>query len=111
MTDTEAFEWLRRRSCVILLHEERIIVAMPDQAVRCRVTDEEGFSISIPKSEKYGYVLAMSDPGDSLSDVVLAAQAEWRNHVSAVDALADANASWKHAPAKLDFHTDQPLFE
>jgi len=87
-----------------------MIVCVPDRTLRCRVTEAEGFSITINKGAENGYVLAMSDPGDSLGDVVEAARGEWRKHVSAVDSLADTNASWRHAPAKLDFETDQQHF-
>jgi hypothetical protein len=113
MTDAEAVAWLRRRSCVLVMHEDRMIICLPDAALRVRVNDEVGFQISIPKNPAGigGYVLAMSDPGDSLGEVAQAARVEWQTHVSAVDALADANASWRHAPAKLDFETDRELFK
>ena len=98
--------WLIRRSCVLVMHEDRIVVVIPDSAVEIEAKIATGVRITIDCDQKGGYVLATSDPGDSFAEVVNSAQAEWRRHVSAVDALADTNDSWKHKPAHLKFETD-----
>lgn len=110
MTDAEALKWLTRRSAILVMHEDRIVVALPDNLVRVQAKDGVGLQISIPPTQQGGYVLAISDKGDSIADVVEAARAEWRKRVSTVDSLADTQDSWRHAPVKMDFETDRPLF-
>jgi len=94
------------------MHEDRIVVFIPTTYLKVATDENVGVAITIPAGGRSkGYTLAMSDPGDSLADVVQAARTEWRKLVSAVDALADTNDSWRHRPVKLDFETDNALFQ
>ena len=98
MTNDEAIAWLRRRTAVVLFHTDRLVVVLPHIAAKVEAA-REVFKLEI----KEGFVLAMSDRGDSLADVVEAARLCWRKRVAnAVDILSDT-ARINLPPARLSF--------
>jgi len=112
MTDAEAIKWLTRRSAVLIMHEDRIVAVVPDEFMEIRATNNDGVKIQIPaRAPGGGFVLGLSDPGDSLADVVACVQAAWRRRCNAVDAIADAHETYRHKPVVLDFETDIEDFQ
>lgn len=97
MTNDEAIKWLTRRSVIVIFHEDRIVLVAPRGKFTVN-TMNKGISIHSGKE----FTLAMSDPGDDLSDVVEAARTAWRESASPVDSLADVY-DMKAPPAKLEF--------
>ncbi len=98
MTADEAIQWLRRRTAVVLFHLDRIVIVLPHRAVHVEAA-RELFKLEI----KDGFVLAMGDRGDNLTDVVAAARDCWKQIVAnAVDILSDA-ANIDLPPARVTF--------
>ena len=100
MTNDEAIKWLRRRSVVAVFHEDRIVLVAPTKTLTVDIRDKR-FRLNAGD----GFTIAMSDPGDSLSDVVQAARAAWQSVASPVDALADIHGM-KSPAARLEFLGD-----
>lgn len=98
MTSNEAIRWLRRRTAIALFHQDRIIVVLPHHAVHVEAA-REGFVLEISE----GFVLATSDPGDRLEDVVAAARDTWKHQVAnAIDTISDS-AGVDLPPARLTY--------
>jgi hypothetical protein len=97
MTNDEAIKWLRRRSVVAIFHEDRIVLVAPRSMFTIDVRNKR---LKILVGDDF--TVAMSDPGDSLSDVVQAARTSWQTVASPVDALGDIHGM-NVPPAKLKF--------
>lgn len=105
MTTDEALEWLTRRSCVILLHEQRYVVVMPNKFLDVSHV-QQTFTIEC----RGGFVISQSEKGDTFVDVVQAAQRCWRESISVIDAIADSAPSYNHDPVKITMKSDKEGF-
>lgn len=106
MTNDEGITWLKRRSAVVVLHEGRMVVVIPKKQFIVDVEGEGRIDVLV----RDGFTVALSDPGDSLGDVVEAARAAWLDKASPVDALGDSLPNHDSAPAKLIFRGDPMRF-
>lgn len=105
MTTDEALEWLTRRSCVVILHEERYVLVLPHNSLNVSHA-KNVFKVSCLD----GFTIAQSEKGDTLVDVVVAAQRCWRENISVIDAIADSSPTYTHDPVKITFGSDQENF-
>lgn len=99
MTNDEALAWLRRRSAVVVFHEDRMVVVVPKKQFTVDVESEGAFDIQL----RDGFTIALSDPGDDLAAVVSAAVVAWRDKASPVDTIVDTSTNKSQPPAKLIF--------
>jgi len=102
MTNDEAIQWCRRRSVVVIFHDSKIVLVIPQKKIDIAAWKLRGFSLEIKEG---GFVLAHSDPGDDLKDVVEVARAVWRSKVGPIDAALDS-VNGSGAPVKFAFQTD-----
>lgn len=105
MTSDDALEWLQRRSVVVILHEERIVLVLPNKSLDVSHA-KNVFTVSC----RDGFTIAQSEKGDTLVEVVDAAKRCWRENISVIDAIADSSPTYKHDPVKIHLSSDKDGF-
>lgn len=103
MTNDEAIRWCRRHSVVVIFHDAKIVLVLPQKKVDVTAWRLRGFTLEIKDG---GFVLAHSDPGDDLKDVVSVARAVWLQKVGPIDAALDQVNGAGMTPVKFSFQTD-----
>ena len=105
MNTEDAIKWLRRRTAMALFHQDRIVVVLPHHSVNVDAAREQ-FKLEITQ----GFVLAMSDKGDGLAEVVVAARDVWKERVANnIDLLSDS-VGMELPPARMNFGRFDPRF-